>query len=120
MQSADYSFFWPFLELTYHLNSRRAVVSRTAAPKKMKVKEESIHSNPTPQLIFDNTPLSIVMERLQAFYHVKIEYNADDIQHMSFYGEYSNKDHIENILNTIAIANSLKIKQDHTTFTISK
>ena len=114
------AFLNPGQELTYHVATNRAVVSTSERSKKKDLEDESIYVAHSSQLVFSNTPLNEVINRLQNFYHVKIRYNPEEIRHMTFYGEFSNKDRIESILNTIVIANELTLKKEHHTFIISK
>lgn len=114
------AFLNPGQELVYNAATRRAVVNNSLYAAIKTTRDEPIHSSATAQLIFDNTPLNEVMNRLQAFYQVKIKYNPEDIQHMSFYGEFSNKDKVQSILNTIAIANELHIQKQDNTYLISR
>ncbi|MCD0488331.1 DUF4974 domain-containing protein [Pedobacter sp. MC2016-14] len=114
------AFLKPGQELSYNAATRRALVNNSLYAAGKTTSDESIHSSAAAQLIFDNTPLNEVLNRLQQFYHVKINYNVQEIKSMSFYGEFSAKDKVQNILNTIAIANELNLKRENNTFTISK
>jgi len=105
----------PGQELSYHVIDKTAVVSKTE--KRILIQKTAGHSVP---LIFSNTPLNEVFGRLQSAYHIDIDYNRQEVQSMTFYGEYSTRDELKDILNTIAAANDLNVKQINNKFTISK
>lgn len=117
------AYLTPGQQLTYHVSTKKALI----APIKEVVKEKTdidnhdiLYTASSPQLIFNNTPLHEALNRLQSYYHVKIKYKSAEIQSMSFYGEFSEKDKVESILNTIASANDLSLKKVNNVFIISK
>lgn len=105
----------PGQELSYHVIDRTAVVSKTE--KRILIQRTGDHNAP---LIFSNTPLNEVFGRLQSAYHINIDYNRREVQSMTFYGEYTTRDELKDILKTIAAANDLTVRQTNNKFTISK
>jgi ferric-dicitrate binding protein FerR (iron transport regulator) len=81
-----------------------------------RIKSTGIVTQPKPvqdtvnaQLVFDNTDLSKVMDRLAAYYKVKIQYDAPVIDTMNFTGTVSKNDSLPLILKIIGQMNNLKI-----------
>lgn len=59
--------------------------------------------------MFNNQPLSEVLDRLGSMYSVEIAYNKKEIANIYFIGSFERSDSIEKILSRIAITNNLKI-----------
>ncbi|TYR36662.1 DUF4974 domain-containing protein [Sphingobacterium phlebotomi] len=76
----------------------------------------------TTALDFHHVPLSEVFPRLAAYYHVTIKFNSDDLKGMSFYGTYDKGNQIQEIIQTIALANDLTVRYDEkeVAYTIKK
>lgn len=112
----------PGQQLTYHITTKKAMVDHIKEVIKggRNIDKDKIYASSSPQLLFNDTPLNEALDRLQSFYHVKIEYKSEEIQFMSFYGEFSEKDKVQSILNNIASANELSLKKVNNIFIISK
>ncbi|TDQ08892.1 FecR family protein [Pedobacter metabolipauper] len=111
------AYLTPGQSLNYQVNTGLAKVrnqeKRIPSPNLLKAVQREL-------LVFDNTSLDEVFEKIQAYYQVNIEFNREEVSSMAFYGSYSETDDPERILKTIAIANNLVLKKDHQTFIISK
>ena len=72
-------------------------------------------------LTFSNSPLTEVMNKLSAYYNVKIQYDSRLIDIINFTGTISRNDSLPVILNVITQMNDLQIsKNDSAGFIISK
>lgn len=71
-------------------------------------------------LVFNNTKLSQVINKLSAFYNVHIQYDSVLIDTMNFTGTVSKNDSLPVILKAIAQMNELDILQNENGFVISK
>jgi transmembrane sensor len=72
------------------------------------------------KLEFDNTDLSKVMDKLAAFYKVKIQYDSSAINTMNFSGVVSKNDSLPIILKAIGQMNGLEVITTADGFTIVK
>jgi transmembrane sensor len=105
-------------------NIERMLVSvekiRTANTNSLaKVKTLSADSS-TNILTFSNTLLPQVMQKLSAYYNVKIQYDSTLIGAMNFTGTITKKDSLPVILKAITQMNNLNVIQEDGNFTISK
>lgn len=70
--------------------------------------------------MFNNQPLSEVLDQLQVIFNTPINYSKADIQGMTFIGKIDRTDSLENILNTITLLNNLRLQKDNKGYTIRK
>lgn len=70
-------------------------------------------------LVFDNTPLPEVMEKLMRRYGVTIRYNENELSNMYFTGSVFRSDSLSIILRGIGNINDLKIVSDASGFAVS-
>ncbi|WP_169741998.1 FecR family protein [Sphingobacterium deserti] len=63
-------------------------------------------------LFFHHKPLTEVLPELASFYETTIIFSAKELAGMSFYGSYDHQHRIEQILNTICLANDLTMQWD--------
>jgi len=106
----------PGQQLVYNLSNTSAIVSNTTS---LIARKPLVQTAANPALVFTSTPLTSVFTQLQSYYHIKIEYNPQLIEAMTFYGTYTEKDDVKMILNTIVNANGLVLKKSNNTFIIS-
>jgi len=62
------------------------------------------------KFVFDRTPLFEIVDDLQRYYNVRINFSDDNIKPLTLTGTFS-KDNLENILSAICIANGLNYKK---------
>ncbi|MRG45171.1 DUF4974 domain-containing protein [Chitinophaga sp. SYP-B3965] len=74
----------------------------------------------TQGLVFRQTPLQQVFDRLSIRYKVKIESNATDMKGLMFTGTFAETDSLQNILSVIASLNNLSIQQQEEKIIIKK
>lgn len=72
------------------------------------------------ELVFNNTLLSQVLNKLSLFYNVKIKYDSLLIDTMNFTGTVSKSDSLPVILKAIGNMNDLEVLQNEDEFIISK
>jgi ferric-dicitrate binding protein FerR (iron transport regulator) len=70
--------------------------------------------------MFNNQPLSQVLNQLKEMYKAEIIYNKKEIQKLYFIGQFNKTDSLEMILDQITKANDLKLSKSNNTFIISK
>lgn len=104
-------------------NTKKMIVSvekiktaNTNTLAKVKIPEDSSFNT----LTFSNTLLPQVMQKLSAYYNVKIQYDSVVIATMNFTGTVTKKDSLPVILKAIAQMNNLNVTQEDGNFTISK
>jgi len=114
--SRTLAYLTPGQQLTYSLSNNSTVVINKIHPS---IKKTAVKRIIPPVLVFTSTPLAAVFAQLEAYYHIKIEYNPQVVSAMTFYGSYTEKDSVETILNTIATANGLTLNKLSNTFIIS-
>jgi len=70
---------------------------------------------------FDGVLLSDVLDQLEVYYQVQIDYSPSDVQNMYFTGRVDKNDSLQNILRDIGLLNDLTItKQNDSYFVIKK
>jgi transmembrane sensor len=84
-----------------------------------KVKMPGAESS-TSTLSFSNTLLPQVMQKLSAYYNIKIQYDSTLIDTMNFTGTVTKKDSLPVILKAITQMNNLNLTQQDKNFKISK
>ena len=83
--------------------------------------KEKMPTADSSTLTFSNTLLPEVMQKLSAYYNVKIQYDSAVIAAMNFTGTITKKDSLHVILKAITQMNNLNvIQEDGGNFTISK
>ncbi|TCC99136.1 FecR family protein [Pedobacter hiemivivus] len=108
----------PGQQLSYDINKGTSVLSNSLR-KQVKRADSELH-NATSPLIFAQTPMNKVLDKIQNYYKVKIKYNPEDVRSMAFYGNYNLQDNVELILKTITVSNGLTLTKSGDTFLISK
>lgn len=86
----------------------------------VKIKKPVTASALDNELIFSNTALSKVVEKLSAYYNTKITYDSLLIDKMNFTGTISKKDSLPVILKAITQMNNLDLIKNNDEFIISK
>ena len=86
-----------------------------------KVVKQFIQTVPD-ELIFENTPLTEVFPRLASYYKVTIHFQEAELKNTSFYGTYTTENQVQHIIETIALANDLRVEynEEHAAYTIKK
>ncbi len=69
--------------------------------------------------MFSNQPMTQVFTQLEEMYNVDINYNVSDVSNMYVIAKFDKTDAINNILETIAKLNSLSVKKQGRTYTIT-
>ena len=70
--------------------------------------------------MFNNQSLDQVFENLAGLYHVKINFNKNDVKDLYFIGKYNSSDSLETILKRIATLNDLTVIKKDNAYYISK
>jgi ferric-dicitrate binding protein FerR (iron transport regulator) len=71
-------------------------------------------------LVFNNTPLVEVMNRLSNRYHCSIIYNSHDLAGMNFTGTIARSDSLGVVLKLIAAMNELELREEQHAYLVSK
>jgi transmembrane sensor len=108
----------PGQQLAYNISKGTAVLSNSLSKPARRIEAEP-HNTPAP-LIFAQTPMDKVLDRIQDYYKIKIKYNPDDVRSMVVYGNYNSQDNVELILKTITVSNGLTLTKSGDDFLISK
>ncbi len=117
----------PGQELTYDKKRKTVEVKLVSGQKKKSVNKittpEVNKNNPTipnnyrgSWFMFNNQPLSKILESLQEMYDTKIIYSEKDLEKFYFIGRFNRTDSLEGILNHIADLNGLTITKTDSTF----
>ena len=69
---------------------------------------------------FSKRPLPAVLNELSRVYAHDIRYRQADIDRISFTGRISTTDSLEQVLQTIAVLNELKLKKEQNSYRIRK
>ncbi|WP_291949473.1 FecR family protein [Chitinophaga sp.] len=72
------------------------------------------------EVVFTNTPIHEVIEKLSAIHHHKVIYDASDIAGKNFTGTISNSDSLIVVLRVICTMNKLEVKEEGDNYTVSK
>jgi hypothetical protein len=70
--------------------------------------------------MFNNQSLAETFDQLSLIYGVKIEYNKFQLRGMTFIGKIDKSDSLQNILNSIALLNKLKVQKNEQGYFIKK
>lgn len=110
----------PGEQLDYVKKNALAVVSRWE--EKETAEEEPQVTEPVEEqeLVFDNEPLSHVLDKLAASYHLAIRYNQQQIGNLYFTGSVLTSEPLTTTLHVIASMNELKIVPGKKGYTIRK
>ncbi len=71
-------------------------------------------------LVFKQTPLTNVLATLEIKYHIKIQFNSEELSGLLFTGVINEEDRIEHVLAAIATIHNLAISTQDQDFSISK
>ena len=111
----------------YNRTKRISGISNLNEIKKSQNKkrvEEKVNTKLSTELnnwyMFNNQSLAMVFESLQTIYDVKINFDASEINEISFIGRVERADSIENLLNDIAKLNDLRVTKNGKSFSITK
>jgi ferric-dicitrate binding protein FerR (iron transport regulator) len=86
-------------------------------PRAMPVKE--ITPLQGDALVFENRPLTEVLAVLRSHFNTPLRYREKAIRGYHFSGEFSDRDSLIQILNTICTLNGLQVKEDSTGYILS-
>jgi transmembrane sensor len=114
----------PGQQMIYNDHDALAKVSfihelRMSSADKLHAKRVTQREN-SDSLIFNGSPLAIVLQKLHDYYHVNIQFVDEDIKNISFTGVIVKKDSLQTILKVITQMNSLSVESTDSSFTISK
>lgn len=76
--------------------------------------------NAANTLVFNQQSLPVVLQTLQQHYHISIQFSAAELRKMKFSGNYTDADNIDDILNTVALINDLKLEKTTSGYSITK
>jgi ferric-dicitrate binding protein FerR (iron transport regulator) len=113
----------PGEQLQYDTLKSVAVITRFDRQRKMDKEPEPKTAGITRDeeaLMFDNTPLAEVMNKLMKRYHRSIEYNKTEISDMYFSGSVLKNDSLAVLLKVIAQLNRLTVTEKPGGFVIQK
>ncbi|HLT87472.1 MAG TPA: FecR domain-containing protein [Sphingobacterium sp.] len=100
-------------------------LTKPQTPIRSNTKNKLKEKNPIPDaadLVFHHAPLKDVFPRLASYYNVTIKFDFHELEGMSFYGTFDGSNHIQEIIQTIALANDLIVEynEEEATYTIKK
>jgi transmembrane sensor len=98
-------------QLKYETGANLATVSNFTISRPTSKLPETAASDENHDLVFDNTDLPGVMNRLTKHYHIAIAYNRSELSHMYFSGHVLASDSLSVILKVIANMNGLQVAQ---------
>lgn len=117
----------PGEELIYNKRTKSATVAHLWEQNKTaKTAEDLLPENPlVPNnkeswFMFNNQPLSEVLDALADMYGREIQYSRRDLKNMYFIGTYEKADSLENILNIITQLNDLNLIKQGNIYKIEK
>lgn len=114
----------PGEQMVYDEANTIAKVSLIQAHNRMpgnKAIAENNEQRETPDsLIFNGSPMAIVLQKLHDYYGVNIQFVDEDIKNISFTGVIVKKDSVQTILKVITQMNNLSVESTDSSFTISK
>jgi len=99
------------LSVTYGLGANLAIVTAFDTGKPAPEKMHAGIGDDNKDLVFDNTELPDVMNKLISYYHTQINYNKAELSDMYFSGQVLESDSLSVILKVIANMNGLQITQ---------
>ena len=70
--------------------------------------------------MFNNQPMSQVLDQLADMYNVEIQYSQKDISKMYFIGTFEKSDSLETVLKQITKINKLQLIRENNKYTIRK
>ncbi|OJY86190.1 MAG: hypothetical protein BGP14_17095 [Sphingobacteriales bacterium 44-15] len=79
-----------------------------------------VHRTPSAELAFEKRPLKNVFDALSKRFNVTINYNRDDINHLSFTGTFAAGDSLDMILTVLCNTNDLLFENNGTNIIIKK
>jgi ferric-dicitrate binding protein FerR (iron transport regulator) len=107
------------LRVTYDQGANLAIITAFDTGKPAP-KETNAGSGDGPKgLVFDNTELPEVMNKLIGYYHTRIAYNKTELSSMYFSGQVLATDSLSVILKVIAKMNGLQVTQTTDGFTVN-
>lgn len=117
----------PGQELTYDKERKTVTVKLVSGQKRRSVNKITAlgvnKDQPTipnnykgSWFMFNNQPLSKILESLQEMYDTKIIYSEKDLEKLYFIGRFNRTDSLEGILNHIADLNNLTLTKTDSTF----
>ncbi len=102
-------------------NNSLSVKNKVRAINKENFDRPSLPENVTGAwYMFNNQPLSQVLQNLSSYNNVKILFNNDDIRNIYFTGKYNNSESTETILKRIAKMNNLELTKRDSTYQLTK
>ena len=126
-------YLFPGQELVYNTPDERTRIwafKKAPAPVKTDEASKSVVAFDDPSIpkygrgswyMFNNQPLSQVLDQLADMYDVEIHYSKNDIAKMYFIGKFEKSDSLEIVLNQITKVNKLKlIRKNNNNYTIGK
>ena len=99
------------------------IVARMTNPLEEPTVEKKLNQHLTTlnnELLFQNTPLTEVLDALTELYNVKITFKKEELNKMNFTGSINKKDPISNILKAITLMNGLELNESSDGFNITK
>jgi ferric-dicitrate binding protein FerR (iron transport regulator) len=108
----------PGQQLVFDRQSHIVRVSLSELPAKGAVAKTK--AEPIQKLVFNQQPLTEVLNILQKHFHVTIAYNEEVITNIKFSGNYTGTDTLEDILNAVALINDLKLEHTANGFSIGR
>lgn len=117
----------PVQELVYDKIRKTVTIYTFSKEKTLNKAASQVQENPSipnfdkrSWFMFNNQPVSEILDALAEMYGVKIYYSKNDVKDMYFIGTYDKSDSLENILKQIALLNNLKLTVHKDTFKIEK
>ena len=110
--------------VTYNKALETGVIAAVTAPRKKSdtkvgVSDSSRNNNNNPYW-FRNEPLAKVFDRFSAMYHLTIIYDKAELKNMTFTARLKKEDSPDNVLQSIALLNDLKIERTGKGYNVKK
>lgn len=109
----------PGQQMRYDRDAGMVKVSGKGIGEQPRIKPATVH-DPGEQMVFDNTPLQQVFDRMTQYYKTTIEYTTEDLKQLSFSGTVFHNDSLPVILQAIARMNELSVTEVPGGFSIRK
>ena len=110
----------PGQALAFDRQTHLARVSYNDSPATTKNSVAKQRAAPTNTLVFNQQPLTTVLNTLQKHCHVPIAFLEEQLSDIKFSGSYSGTDSLEDILKIVVLINDLKLERTANGFSISR
>jgi len=113
----------PGEQMTYNREGELPVIEQIQDKKKntaTQITKNAAQAETEENLIFNSSPITIVLQKLSDYYHVSIQFSEPDLKDISFTGVIAKRDSVQTILKVIAQMNGLSLENKDNSFIVSK